>query len=135
MSFHCIIDKIGGVYPLTIKKLTRPLHTRIVSAYIDYIKKYHKEKYADFLFEEAFGRTIDWKHPRDLNEWIQYLQFRTDTREWSRLADKYAVREYVKERGCEEILVPFYGKWERPEDIDYSLLPEKFVLKTNHGAG
>ena len=94
-----------------------------------------KRRYADYLFQKSFGRKIDWKNPRDLNEKIQYLMHKTDTREWSRLADKYAVRDYIKEKGCEELLVTLYGRWESPEDIDFNKLPNQFVLKTNHGAG
>jgi hypothetical protein len=54
---------------------------------------------------------------------------------WTRCADKYRVREYVKECGCSEILVPLYGVWENAADIDFDKLPEKFVLKPNHGCG
>lgn len=118
-----------------IKVMTRPIrrwHRNIVSKFI---KKYCPKKYADILFENEFGYKIDWENPRDLNEKIQWLMFNTDISEWVRLADKYTVREFVKERGCEEILIPLYGKWDRAEDIDWNLLPSSFVIKTNHGSG
>lgn len=51
-------------------------------------------------------------------------------------ADKVAVRDYVKECGFESILTKFYGVYDRAEDIDFDMLPDQFVLKTNHsGAG
>ena len=83
------------------------------------------------------GAEIDFKNPQDLNEKINYLKFHADMDEWARLADKYAVREYVIERGLGEILVPLYGKYDTPEELiaDWASLPQKFVIKTNHGCG
>ena len=81
------------------------------------------------------GKWIDWKHPRDIDEKIQWLKFYGDTSQWPRLADKYAVREYVKEKGLEDILVPLIGKWDKAEDIPWDALPNQFVMKTNHGSG
>ena len=81
------------------------------------------------------GKWIDWKNPRDIDEKIQWLKFYGDTSQWPRLADKYAVREYVKEKGLEDILVPLIGKWDKAEDIPWESLPNQFVMKTNHGSG
>jgi len=90
---------------------------------------------ADFLYYMQFGQHINWQHPEDLNQWINWLAFNTDTTEWSRLADKYTVREYVKECGLKNILVPLYAVWETPEDINFDSLPDGFVLKANNGCG
>ena len=81
------------------------------------------------------GYSLDWKHPRDINEKIQWLLVYGDTTEWTRLADKYKVREYVKEKGLEHLLVPLYGVRENAKQIDFDALPEKFVLKCNHDYG
>ena len=86
-------------------------------------------------FYKIFGRKLNLKNPKDLNEKILWLSLMSDTTEWSRLADKYAVREYVKENSLENILVKLYGKWNRVEDIDWNTLPQSFVIKTNNGAG
>ncbi len=93
------------------------------------------EERADILFYRNWQRKIDWENPRDLNEKIRWMQFNTNTDEWSRLADKYAAREYVREKGYEDILVKLYGKWDKAEDIDFDALPNSFILKTNHGCG
>ncbi len=81
------------------------------------------------------GYDIDWKNPKTLNEKINWLKIFSDTSEWTRLADKYLVRDYVKERIGEKYLVKLYGVWQNADDIDFDSLPNKFVLKTNHGAG
>ncbi len=87
------------------------------------------------FYRDTFGRDIDWEHPRDLNQWINRLAFTTDTREWSRLADKYAVREYVESCGLADTLVPLLAVWDNPDDIDFDALPCSFVLKANNGSG
>lgn len=81
------------------------------------------------------GKKIDWINPRDINEKINWLQFNSNTSDWIILADKYLVRDFIKDRIGEKYLVPLLGVWEDPEDIDYSKLPQSFVLKTNNGAG
>lgn len=91
--------------------------------------------YVHVFFKYAYGRWIDWKNPRDINEKIQWLKFYGDTTQWPRLADKYAVRDYVKEKGVEDMLIPLIGKWDKAEDINWDSLPNQFVMKTNHGSG
>ena len=73
------------------------------------------------------------KNPQDLNEKILWLSLFTDTSEWTRLADKYAVREYVEQVAGSKYLVPLYGKWDSVEDIEWDILPQSFVLKSNNG--
>lgn len=82
-----------------------------------------------------FHKRIDLKHPKDLNEKIQYLSLRTDTSVWTRLTDKYAVREYIRECGLERILNELYGVWDSAEAIDFDSLPQQFILKATHGSG
>ena len=102
---------------------------------VQYLMHHNLQGLASLLYHDRLHRRINWKHPHDLNEKINWLSFKTNTSMWTRCADKYRVREYVKECGCEEILVPLYGVWEQASDIDFSSLPDKFVIKTNHGCG
>ena len=88
------------------------------------------QKWADRRYKKKFGRNINWNSPTEFNEKIRWMQFNTDTTMWSFLADKYRVREYLKEKGYEHILVKLYGKWDKAEDIDFDLLPNSFILKT-----
>lgn len=78
-------------------------------------------------------REINLWNPQKLNEKILTLAYTTDTTLWSRMADKYEVRSYVKERGLEDILVPLYGVYDSCNQIDFEALPQKFVLKATHG--
>lgn len=77
----------------------------------------------------------DLKNPKTYCDKQVWLNFNWRHPLKSRCADKYAVREYVKECGCEEILIPLIGVWDKPEDIDFGSLPNSFALKCNHGCG
>ncbi len=89
------------------------------------------------LYKRALGKKLDLKNPKDLNEKIQWLKFHVDLKVWADLADKYKVREYVKKRGLENILVKLYGKYDTVEELfnKWDSLPTKFVLKSNNGCG
>lgn len=76
-----------------------------------------------------------FEHPKDLNEKINYLKFYGDTSKWPMLTDKYEVRKYIESIGLGDILVKLYGKWDSVEDIDWNVLPDKFVMKCNNGSG
>lgn len=81
-----------------------------------------------------FRKRLNLKNPKDLNEKILWLAINSDTREWSRLADKYRVREFVHECGLDEILVPFYGVWDKASEICFDKLPQSFIVKSNNGS-
>lgn len=81
------------------------------------------------------GEVMHWNNPQDLREKIIWLQFNSDTSLWTLCADKYRVREYVREKGCGDTLNDLYGYWKDANEIDYDSLPESFVLKTNNSCG
>lgn len=43
------------------------------------------------------------------------------------------VREWIKNKIGEEYLIPLLGVWDNFDEIDFDKLPDKFVLKANHG--
>lgn len=90
---------------------------------------------ANRVYKRNFGRGINWENPTEMNEKIRWIQFNTDISKWTLLADKYLVREYLSNIGYSNLLVKTYGKWEKAEEIDFNSLPDKFVIKTNHGCG
>jgi hypothetical protein len=81
------------------------------------------------------GEHLDFENPKTFNQKIQWIKFFDIDPLKTKLADKYAAREYVAKKIGEKYLVPLLGVWERPEDIDFEKLPNRFVLKCNHGSG
>lgn len=90
--------------------------------------------YVKYRYRQEMGKRANLKRPGDLNEKIIWLEYFTDTSNWTILADKYAVRQFVADRIGGEYLVPLIQKWDRAEDIDFKQLPQKFVIKPNNGS-
>lgn len=82
-----------------------------------------------------FGKLPNLKNPQNLNEKILHLKLHTDTAQWTQLADKYHVREYVEACGLKSMLIPLLGAWEKVEEIPFDKLPQQFILKANNGDG
>ena len=89
------------------------------------------------VYFSKFHRPIDLKDPKTLDEKIQWLKLNTylDNPLVTQCADKYAVREYVQNCGCDEILNDLYFTWDKVDEIEWGTLPEKFVIKWNFGCG
>lgn len=89
----------------------------------------------DKMYLANIGRPMNWDSPMAYTEKMQWDKlFNRDPRK-SRLSDKLLVREWVSEMIGEEYLIPILGSWKCFDEIDFDSLPEKFVLKTNHGSG
>ena len=93
------------------------------------------EQYLRMQYKALMGKRLDLDSPRTFNEKLQWLKLHDRNPLYTKLVDKYAVKEWVADRIGEECVVPTYARWERAEDIDISGLPERFVLKTNHDCG
>jgi len=92
--------------------------------------------YLQMLVKSQLGYKVDFEAPKTYNEKLQWLKLYDRKPEYSRMVDKYAVREYIAEKIGEQYLIPLVGgPWERVEDIDFDALPEQFVLKTTHDSG
>lgn len=92
-----------------------------------------QELLAKSIFKTTFGRDINMKYPKTFNEKVNWLKFHSDTSQWSVLADKYLVRDYVHKCGLDDILVEIYAMWNSAYKVDFSKLPSSFVLKANNG--
>lgn len=99
-----------------------------------YLIKHNPEKMFSIWHKRSTGVPLNIDNPKTLYDKIAYMAFRTDTSEWSRLADKVRVREYVEECSYGEYLPKLYGTWEHANDIDFDKLPNAFVIKTNNAS-
>lgn len=81
------------------------------------------------------GYKLNMKKPVTYNEKIQWIKFNGFTREMINCTDKYRVRKYIKECGCEELLIPLLWEGYDPNLIPFESLPNQFVIKVTHGSG
>ena len=88
-------------------------------------------------YRSAFKKKLDLDNPTTLNEKLLWLKLNKYIKDplVIQCADKYAVRQYINDCGCSEILNELIGVWDKADDIPWDSLPEKFVLKWNFGAG
>lgn len=82
----------------------------------------------------ATGRKLNLKDSKRFTEKLQCYKLYHRDPLMTQCADKYSVREYIISKGYGNILVPLYGFYDRPEDIDFKKLPSKFILKTTNGS-
>lgn len=93
------------------------------------------ERYLKFAFWCIFHKRLDLDNPRSFNEKIQWLKLYDRKPLYTTLVDKYAVKKYVARIIGEKYIIPTLGVWDRFDDIDFSSLPEQFVLKCTHDSG
>ncbi|OUP26452.1 ATP-grasp fold amidoligase family protein [Faecalibacterium sp. An192] len=77
---------------------------------------------------------LDLKNPKTYNEKLQWIKLYEKNPLMTKCCDKYAVREYVKQQGCEDILNHLIWQGFNPEEIPFSELPKKYVIKVTHGS-
>lgn len=81
------------------------------------------------------GKWLKFRNPKGYCEKLQWLKVNDRHPEYTKLVDKLAVRDHIDMMLGEGHMFPLLGKWESFEEIDFSQLPEEFVLKCNHDSG
>lgn len=105
---------------------------KIASPFVGFLGK-HPKLILCFKYFQAFHRVINLKEPKLFHDKTIWMSLFTDTSKWTELADKYAVREFVKKTIGTQYLTKLYGVYNSPDEIDFDALPNQFVLKTNNG--
>lgn len=93
------------------------------------------ETYVKLLYRFRMGKRLHLENPITFQEKIQWLKLHDRNPRYTQLVDKILVKEYVTKTIGSDYVIPLLGVWEKPEDIDWNNLPNKFVLKTNHSGG
>lgn len=100
-------------------------------------------KYGHFIPDEPYlklkyrlreGYWMDFENPHTLNEKLQWLKLHNRQDKYTAYSDKFEVKIYIREVLGEEYVIPTIGIWDNPDEIDFSKLPEKFVLKPTHNS-
>ena len=81
------------------------------------------------------GYKLNLKEPATFNEKLNWMKLYYRNDYMPMCADKYAVRKYVEESGCGELLTNLLWEGFDAKDIPFNDLPDKFVIKVTHGAG
>src|SRR5699024_15490 len=115
-----------------IKNPNKFLYSLASRGYLDFLSD---KTYLKIFYSARMDRKLDLDNPITFNEKIQWLKLYDRKPEYPKLVDKYLVRNYVKDTIGEEYLIPLLGVWNSFDEIDFSKLPNQFVLKTTHDSG
>lgn len=91
--------------------------------------------YLSLYYKFVTGRKLHISHPQLFTEKLQWMKLYDHNPEYTIMADKYLVKEYVSKKIGSQYVIPLLGVWNDANDIQFDKLPEKFVLKTTHDSG
>ena len=90
--------------------------------------------YLSIRYRIVFKQRLDWQTPKTLSEKIQWLKVYGYRPEYTMMADKILVKDFVAAVIGDEYVIPTIGIWDSEKEIDFNNLPDKFVLKANHNS-
>lgn len=133
--------QLGFIYKYTnrscgqmnYKKLFRTREARM--KVLNFLRFIPDKYMIQLQYRIKFGRKLNLKDPKRFTEKLQWYKLYYRNPIMKQCVNKYAVRDYVKSKGLQDILVPLYAHYNRVEDIDWENLPDRFVIKTQHDGG
>lgn len=91
--------------------------------------------YTKIRFFLVHGYLANLKEPRSFSEKIIKRKFDNNSSRFSKLVDKYTVRNYVAHKIGSDYLIPLIKVVDRLELSDFNDLPMSFVIKNTNGGG
>lgn len=86
-------------------------------------------------YKQLLGKELDLEKLETFTSKIQYRKLYPNNPLFTICADKYLVREYVKEKIGDEYLIPLYLVTDKLTLEQWNKLPNSFVVKPNHDSG
>lgn len=98
-------------------------------------KIFSDEVMSKLYYKVVLKKKLNLENPQTFNEKLQWLKlyYLPKNSLVVQCTDKYAVRKHMEDKGYGDKLVPLLGCWKSAEDLEWAELPNKFVLKCNHG--
>lgn len=96
-------------------------------------------EYCIRLLQEELAGELGYRpniiDPQSFNEKILWMKFFYHDPLITVCCDKYSVKQYVAQTVGGKYVLPTLAVWEDPAKIDFSHMPEQFVLKVNWSSG
>lgn len=117
-----------------IKYFSNPQHfaNAILSIFFGWLPD---KIYLKILYKLRTGKHLNLRNPRTFNEKLQWLKLFYHRPDYTDMVDKIEVKKIVVSKIGKEFVIPTLGVWNSFHEIDFDSLPDKFMLKTNHGGG
>lgn len=91
--------------------------------------------YLKIMFRLEMGYKLNLEEPHTFNEKLQWLKLYNRNPKYTQMVDKFEAKTVAENILGNDYIIPTLGVWDRFEDIDFSSLPDRFVLKTTNGGG
>ena len=118
-----------------LKKLF--LHPSMILIALDHkgLIRLSDKLYLKIVFWNMLGRKLNLDIPETFNEKIQWLKLYDRKKCYTKMVDKAAVKQYLSKKIDKRFIIPSIGIYDSFDDIDFSALPNEFVLKCSHDSG
>jgi len=101
--------------------------------YFDNMPKSERPKGLKVWYKDMTNRDLDLKNVNTFNEKIQWTKIYNIDSYKTRLSDKYLSKLFVSKKIGSKYIIPTIGVWDKFDFIKFETLPNRFVLKCNHG--
>lgn len=107
----------------------------VLSPFRNIVKAISHTWYVKSQYKYITHHKLNLKDPKRYTEKLQYLRLFVYPKDplVNQCAGRAGVRDYLKRRGFCDKLIPIYGIYDTFEEIDFSKLPDQFVMKCTHG--
>jgi hypothetical protein len=102
---------------------------------LDFLRFIPDEMMLKLQYKIKTGRKLELNHPERYTEKLQWYKLNYKNPVMHQCVDKYKVRDYVREKNLEHILINLIAKYDSVDVIDWDSLPNQFVMKTTNGGG
>ncbi len=126
---------LNKIIKCAIRYITDVNYRFLINARFGFYNSMTDAEYLKKMYKARLGKPLNLSSPQTFNEKLQWLKLYNRKPEYTMMADKYKVRDYIAEKLGEEYLIPLLGVCNDPNEIDFDNLPDQFVLKCNHNSG
>lgn len=110
------------------------LKKNIILAPFNVLYKVNPKMTLEILFRMKLGYSLYLEDPQTYNEKLQWIKLYDHNPLMPKCCDKYAVRQYIEDKGYSNILNKLLWQGFDPAEIPFDDLPQKFVIKVTHGS-
>ena len=128
------VNRLGVVFKKCMNYIKNP---KMIIIYLNNngIHLLNDKAYLKLLYKNIFNKNLDLDNPKTFDEKLQWLKLYNRKPEYTMTSDKYEVKKYISEKIGKEQVIPTIGIYNKFEEIDFSKLPNKFVIKCTHDSG
>lgn len=91
--------------------------------------------YLSLIYAIRMKKIMHWHSPKSFSEKLQWIKVYDHNPLYIQLVDKCEMKKYVDQVIGPGHTVPTLGIWDSVDEIDFSKLPERFVIKGTHDSG